>query len=185
MSLLPRLASVSRPSPIHALYSCRRTFASSSRFLGPSTSGIVIPARYRAVTPFAHSLHRRHFSDNTQTTSTSTDTPVEKKETGDYVGPLSNTFRRLKIFSMASFGLSVTLAPFMFIIESNLPYSGRFALASVALGTSGLSTALVAWCAKPYVNTLRRYKPDGEKGGEVVELTTASFFLKPRVTTVR
>jgi hypothetical protein len=78
----------------------------------------------------------------------------------------------------------MTLAPFMFIVESNLPYSARFALASIAIGTSGLSTSLVAWCGRPYVTTLRRHRPDGEKGGEVLELTTMTLFLRPRITTV-
>jgi hypothetical protein len=71
----------------------------------------------------------------------------------------------------------------MFIIESNLPYSARFALASIAVGTSGLSTSLVAWCARPYVTELRRLNQDGT--GEVLEMTTASLFLRPQVTKVR
>jgi len=73
-----------------------------------------------------------------------------------YVGPLTPTFRRLKIFSLSSLALAGVLSPFMFIIESSLPFTARAALATAAIGTSGVSTALVAWCGRPYVTTLRR-----------------------------
>ena len=106
------------------------------------------------------------------------------EEHGVYQGPLSNTFRRLKLFSLGSFGLSAVLAPFLFIIESNLPTSARFALVGIALGTSGLSTSLVAWCAKPYVLMMRRIYPQGPGAAEELELTTMTLFLKQRVTKV-
>lgn len=73
-----------------------------------------------------------------------------------YVGPLTQTFRRLKIFSLSSLALASTLSPFIFIIESSLPSTARAALAATALATSGVSTALVGWCGRPYVTTLRR-----------------------------
>ncbi|THH13669.1 hypothetical protein EW146_g6578 [Bondarzewia mesenterica] len=62
-----------------------------------------------------------------------------------YRGPLASTFKRLKIFSLSSLTLSFALSPFIFIIESGLPLSARAALAGIALGTSGVSTALVSW----------------------------------------
>ncbi|PFH52162.1 hypothetical protein AMATHDRAFT_122267, partial [Amanita thiersii Skay4041] len=99
-----------------------------------------------------------------------------------YHGPLTTTFRRLKIFSLASLSLSFTLAPFMFLVESSLPVSARFALASIALGTSGLSTALVGWCGKPYVDVLKRLTT--KDGSEGLELTTYSLTLQPRITRV-
>jgi hypothetical protein len=73
-----------------------------------------------------------------------------------YVGPLTQTFRRLKIFSLSSLALASTLSPFIFIVESSLPSTARAALAATALATSGVSTALVGWCGRPYVTTLRR-----------------------------
>lgn len=73
-----------------------------------------------------------------------------------YVGPLTQTFRRLKIFSLSSLVLASTLSPFIFIVESSLPSTARAALAATALATSGVSTALVGWCGRPYVTTLRR-----------------------------
>lgn len=72
-----------------------------------------------------------------------------------YVGPLTRTFRRLKIFSLSSLALASSLSPFIFIVESSLPSTARAALATTALATSGVSTALVAWCGRPYVTTLR------------------------------
>lgn len=70
----------------------------------------------------------------------------------------------------------------MFLVEANLPVSARIALASIAIGTSGLSTALVGWCGKPYVKTLKRLKTSD--GAEGLELITYTLFMMPRVTRV-
>ncbi|KAF8648517.1 hypothetical protein AX16_006223 [Volvariella volvacea WC 439] len=100
-----------------------------------------------------------------------------------YNGPLAPTFRRLKIFSLSSLGLSTTLAPFMFLVESNLPFSARLALAGIAIGTSGISTGLVGWCGKPYVTNLKYLKPDSDDT-HGLELTTLTLTLQPRITRV-
>jgi hypothetical protein len=96
-----------------------------------------------------------------------------------YHGPLTSTVRRLKIFSLSSLALSATLTPFMFVVESSLPLSARFALATTAIVTSAGSTALVAWCGSPYVTTLRRLNVNGG-----IEMTTFTLGLKPLVTRV-
>jgi len=108
-----------------------------------------------------------------------------------YYGPMSKTFRHLKIFSLSSLTFSFTMAPFMFIIESNLNTTARLALAATALTTSGISTALVAWCGKPYVTTLRRRSAASKEAGdtgnppvEEIELTTLTLGLHPRITRV-
>jgi hypothetical protein len=101
-----------------------------------------------------------------------------------YLGPLASTFRRLKIFSLSSLVLSSTLAPIMFIVESNLPTTARVALASMIIGTSGLSTGLVGWCAKPYVAKLRRLIPEKNGGAEGIEMITFDILLRPRITRV-
>jgi len=72
----------------------------------------------------------------------------------------------------------------MFLIESNLPTAARFALATTAVTTSGVSTALVAWCGKPYVTTLRRVKSSENDGIERLEMTTRTLGLHPLVTRV-
>jgi hypothetical protein len=97
-----------------------------------------------------------------------------------YRGPLTKTFRRLKIFSLSSLTLSAALAPFIFVIEaSGIPLSARFALAGVAMATSGVSTALVAWCGSPYVTKLRRVEKD-----HALQMTTLTLGLHERITSV-
>ncbi|KAH7883292.1 hypothetical protein F5I97DRAFT_1791393, partial [Phlebopus sp. FC_14] len=101
-----------------------------------------------------------------------------------YHGPLTQTFRRLKIFSLASLGLTCTMAPFLFIVESSLPVSARIVLATTALSTSGISTALVGWCGSPYVVDLRRLTPAENGGIEGIEMTTLTLTLKKLTTRV-
>ena len=111
--------------------------------------------------------------------STSPSNPTPAPEVA-YRGPLTNTFRRLKIFSLSSLGLSAALAPFIFVIEaSGIPLSARFALAGVAMATSGVSTALVAWCGSPYVTKLQRVEKD-----HALQMTTLTLGLRQRTTSV-
>lgn len=144
----------------------------------------------RSLFVYSHHLNlrarHRHFASTPCFSNSSIDAKklepgTINKETNLYHGPLTTTFRRLKIFSLASLGLSVTLSPFMFILESNLPVFARLALVSIALGSSSISTALVSWCAKPYVIALRRSHNDG---AEEIEMTTVNLFLRPRITKV-
>jgi len=72
----------------------------------------------------------------------------------------------------------------MFIVESNLPMSARVSLASIAVGTSGISTALVGWYGQPYVITLRHLTPEENGGAEGIEMTTQTLLLRLRVTRV-
>jgi hypothetical protein len=95
---------------------------------------------------------------------------------------LTPTFRRLKIFSLSSLALSFSFVPFIFLVESQLPLGARIALATTALATSGVSTALITWCAGPYVTTLRRINPLESTQG--LEMTTLTLFLRERVTRV-
>ncbi|KAL0578931.1 hypothetical protein V5O48_003079 [Marasmius crinis-equi] len=76
------------------------------------------------------------------------------------------------------------MAPFMFIIESSLPAFARIALAFTAIATSGVSTALVAWVARPYVSTLRRLEPERNGGVRGIEMITSNLILSPRATRV-
>ena len=97
-----------------------------------------------------------------------------------YKGPLTNTFRRLKIFSLSSLTLSAALSPFIFVIEAaGIPLGARFALAGVAMATSGVSTALVAWCGSPYVTRLQRIEKDN-----ALQMTTLTLGLNERITNV-
>lgn len=106
-----------------------------------------------------------------------------------YHGPLTTTYRRLKIFSLSTLTLTAALTPLIFVIEttSSIPVVARFALAGMAMAASGVSTSLVAWVGRPYVSTLRWLKPEGAQAagsGDAVEMTTFTLALHKRVTTV-
>ncbi|KAH9834075.1 uncharacterized protein C8Q71DRAFT_770942 [Rhodofomes roseus] len=162
----------------------RRCLAGVSRAYRTNTSPILRAAGRRSLTtkvpPESSSTTT---SDESKTTAESSLNVSTDKTAEDsvYHGPLTNTFRRLKLFSLSSLALTVSLAPFIFVIEttSNLPLSGRFALAGVAIATSGVSTGLVAWAGRPYVTKLRWLE-----GGRGIEMTTLTVRLRERVTKV-
>ncbi|THV06683.1 hypothetical protein K435DRAFT_960289 [Dendrothele bispora CBS 962.96] len=164
---------------------CRRS--TTSLFFHPRLSLSTICARDPSRVSISSS--QRYFSASPRKTQqpqdakTAPDATSPASEKAVYHGPLTATFRRLKLFSLASLSLSSTLSPFFFIIESNLPGFARAALAATALSTSVLTTALVAWATRPYVTTLRRLDPstDGAKG---LEMTTFTLTLSPRITRV-
>lgn len=132
----------------------------------------------------------------TESTSPSATTPVQNETETDtqqppvslydqvYVGPLEQTYKRLKLFSITSLALSTTLAPFIFVVESSLPMNARIALAMIAITTSASSTGLVGWCGKSYVTQLKYIRPEENGGAEGMEMTTMSLFVKPRITRV-
>jgi hypothetical protein len=73
----------------------------------------------------------------------------------------------------------------MFCIESNLPWSARAFLVGTAIGTSSVSTAVIAWAGRSYVTALRLTKSPKTDAVEQVELTTWNLLLQPRITRVR
>ncbi|KAF8178681.1 hypothetical protein K438DRAFT_1844225 [Mycena galopus ATCC 62051] len=101
-----------------------------------------------------------------------------------YRGPLTATFKRLKLFSLSSLTLCLTMAPVMFAIETNLPWTARVFLAGTAVGTSFVSTALIAWAGRSYVTALRFTKSPTNDAIEQAELTTLTLRLRPRITRV-
>ncbi|KAJ7270044.1 hypothetical protein B0H12DRAFT_822152 [Mycena haematopus] len=101
-----------------------------------------------------------------------------------YRGPLTATFKRLKVFSLSSLTLCLTMAPVMFAIETSLPFSARVFLAATAVGTSCVSTAVIAWAGRSYVTALRLTKSPTTDEIEQVELTTLTLRLRPRITRV-
>ena len=111
-----------------------------------------------------------------------------------YYGPLAQTFRRLKIFSVSSLALTCVMTPFLFLIEtaSAVPLLGRVVLAGTVLATSSISTALVAWSGEPYVHTLRwlpteTTTAEAEAAGKHatgLELATYTLGLHERITRV-
>jgi len=126
----------------------------------------------------------RHYTTSTAAPPPAARTEAEAEEP-IYNGALSRTFRNLKLFSLSSLGLASALTPFMFLIESTLPFSGRVFLATTAMATSGISTGLVAWCGSPYVTSIRRVKiDDGDDAGTALQFETLTLFLRRKRTTV-
>ncbi|KIP11331.1 hypothetical protein PHLGIDRAFT_124974 [Phlebiopsis gigantea 11061_1 CR5-6] len=91
--------------------------------------------------------------------------------------------------------MSLTMTPLIFMLETSsaVPFIGRIALAGTVIVTSGVSTAMVAWCGRPYVNKLRYFPlenpaatPSQIVAGQAtgIELTTATLMLRERVTRV-
>jgi len=107
-----------------------------------------------------------------------------QNENSEYHPMFARTLRRLKIFSVSSLSLSTTMTPFMFLIDSSVPTYARVTLASTALMTSGVSTALISWIAKPYVLSLKTLPSPEEGGNEIVQFTTMNVILKTRITQV-
>lgn len=104
-------------------------------------------------------------------------TTDESKPT--YHGPLAETCRKLKLFSLASFGLVSAMAPVITLAESSLPMNARLVLCGALVGTSGLSTGVLSWCTAPYVVTLQQ-----KDNGDVLVLETNNLLLQKRFTTV-
>jgi hypothetical protein len=96
-----------------------------------------------------------------------------------YEGPLATTFRRLKIFSLSSFACTTLFSPFLFVLDSSLPFIAQASLAGTVLTTTVISTALVGWTGQPYVTSLRR-----TLDGTGLEMQTASIKLNKLTTTV-
>ncbi|KAH7334830.1 hypothetical protein B0J17DRAFT_601669 [Rhizoctonia solani] len=141
------------------------------------------PSRFRAPTNIClRATQTRCFHASTYSRTQqklNNETSVSKRTDVFYQGPLSTTFRNLKLFSLSSLSLASALTPFIFIIDAPLSASARIALAATALGTSISSTALIAWCGKPYVVSMRK-----TPGSDAVELITTDAFLRQRSTTV-
>lgn len=156
-----KLSPLSRSSTRYGIPILSRTLVTSQTRLRPSSTSPPPPAQSQML-----------FPDNID----------------HYKAPLTNTFRRLKIFSLTSLGLSSTLAPFMFLIEANLPQTARLALAATAIATSSFGTMLIAWVTRPYVVSCRRMTElhgEGNEGlGKGIEVKTLDMFLRPRLTQV-
>lgn len=102
-----------------------------------------------------------------------------------YEGPLGNTFKLLKLFSLSSLGLSTAISPFIFILESSLPTSGRVFLAVTAMATTSFSTWLISLFTTPYVNAVTRFTSAGDdRSRTLMTLTTADVLTRPRHVTL-
>lgn len=155
-----------------------RALKSWTTSCGPQKQRLQLNARSRHLSTSPLTADDAALSKKTPSSVDSLDEPVA------YHGPLTQTFRRLKIFSLSSLGLSCIMTPFIFIVESSLPLPARIVLAATALSTSSISTALVGWAGASYVVDLRRLSPAENGNIEGIEMTTLTLTLKRLVTRV-
>lgn len=98
-----------------------------------------------------------------------------------YNGSLSDVYRKLKVFSFGSLGAAFAISPIITILDAPINTAGRIFLITTALGTSITSTAMINWCGKPYVSSMKVLS-SGDR--QMVELITHSFTLKKLRTVV-
>ncbi|PWN30566.1 hypothetical protein BDZ90DRAFT_229582 [Jaminaea rosea] len=137
---------------------------------------------------------QRHFSSSSSRLNTplppeeafrpaATTSSAPQAPLATYLGPMSRTFYRLKLFSMTSLLFASSLTPvFLFAPAEGVTLAARCGIVAMALGTSGVSTALVAWIGKPYVGRMALRK--GEKGQAMIEANNLSWRLRPFQTTI-
>jgi hypothetical protein len=148
--------------------------------------GLRVPPRFKSALLSAYKLSPKLKGDHPTwpTRFHSTNASPEQGEAFVYRGPFASTYRNLKIFSLSSLALSSAFTPLIFVMESSLSFAPRLALASVTLLTGGLSTAMIAWCGRPYVTLLRNLNPAENGGLHGLEMTTTTMFLHPLLTRV-
>ncbi|EIM21214.1 hypothetical protein WALSEDRAFT_46690 [Wallemia mellicola CBS 633.66] len=100
-----------------------------------------------------------------------------------YNGSLSDVYRKLKVFSFGSLGAAVAISPIIAILDAPINTAGRVFLITTALGTSVTSTAMINWCGKPYVSSMKvLVNPSNSR--QSVELITHSLTLRKLRTVV-
>lgn len=122
----------------------------------------------------------------TQATIKGTTAPPTHSSTllASYLGPMSKTFYRLKLFSMTSLLFASSLTPvFLLAPAADVTLAARVGIVCMALGTSGVSTALVAWIGAPYVGRMGLVRK-GEGEGVAIEANTLTWRLRPLQTTI-
>ncbi|KAK9667443.1 hypothetical protein K7432_017860 [Basidiobolus ranarum] len=84
----------------------------------------------------------------------STKNSQEENERQLYVGPLANTAKYLKVFSVSSLALTFAVCPAVYLIDAPISFGMRSILVGAAIATSTISTGLVHWCLSPYVTKI-------------------------------
>ncbi|KAJ1984325.1 hypothetical protein H4R33_004418 [Dimargaris cristalligena] len=126
-------------------------------------------------------------SSTSTSTSTSTTNPAPEAESNIsskviYQGPLAKTAKYLKRFSMTSLTATFVLAPLIMTIDSGLAPEIRTVLASSAIATSGVSTALIHWAMHPYITKLTAISSDTDQTVASPTTTTARMTITPETT---
>ncbi|CAH8387184.1 unnamed protein product [Eruca vesicaria subsp. sativa] len=184
-----------RSALIHLIRSqSRRLSSSSSSFTSgyrrsiagtcPPSSPSVIPKVSFPETP---SLHQRSWASsraNTRENDNDDDHkisigPQDKKEDNDrsvvYYGPISSTIKKVKLLSLSTCCLSVSLGPVItFMTSPGLNVIMKGAVASTVIFLSASTTAALHWFVSPYVHKLR-WQP-GSDTFEVEMMTWLATF---------
>ncbi|CAH8264856.1 unnamed protein product [Arabidopsis lyrata] len=105
--------------------------------------------------------------------------PQEKKEENDggvvYYGPISSTIKKVKLLSLSTCCLSVSLGPVItFMTSPGLNVIMKGAVASTVIFLSASTTAALHWFVTPYVHKLR-WQP-GSDTFEVEMMTWLATF---------
>lgn len=112
----------------------------------------------------------------------SEDLEKNSKETGVvYYGPISSTIKKVKLLSLSTCCLSVSLGPvitFMTSPDMNVILKG--AVASTVIFLSASTTAALHWFVSPYIHKLR-WKP----GSETFDAEMMSWLATPLNRTIK
>ncbi|KAJ0262127.1 hypothetical protein HA466_0051140 [Hirschfeldia incana] len=150
----------------------------------PSPSSSVVPKVRFTETP---SLYQRSFASSGAKTREDNDDdehkisigPQDKKEDNDgsvvYYGPISSTIKKVKLLSLSTCCLSVSLGPVItFMTSPGLNVIMKGAVASTVIFLSASTTAALHWFVSPYVHKLR-WQP-GSETFEVEMMTWLATF---------
>ncbi|CAG8513961.1 12167_t:CDS:2 [Dentiscutata heterogama] len=116
-----------------------------------------------------------------------------------YTGPLAQTAKKLKTFSIISLAITFASTPIFFMVDTVMVTSAR---AIMVLFCNAASTGLIHWCVSPYVariyyNLSSKNNHENEKSGQKDSVTplitpdsfltfeTLNLFGKPHFTTLQ
>ncbi|KAF8108970.1 hypothetical protein N665_0104s0277 [Sinapis alba] len=151
----------------------------------PSSSSLIPKVRF----PETPSLYQRSWASSRARTREDHDDdddehkisigPQDKKEENDggvvYYGPISSTIKKVKLLSLSTCCLSVSLGPVItFMTSPGLNVIMKGAVASTVIFLSASTTAALHWFVSPYVHKLR-WQP-GSDTFEVEMMTWLATF---------
>ncbi|KAJ4903681.1 Uncharacterized protein Rs2_17632 [Raphanus sativus] len=187
-----------RSALIHLIRSQSRRLSSSSSFTSgygrsiagtwlpsPSSSSVIPKVRF----PEAQTLYQRSWASSSRANTREEDNddehkisigPQDKKQDNDgggvvYHGPISSTIKKVKLLSLSTCCLSVSLGPVItFMTSPGLNVIMKGAVASTVIFLSASTTAALHWFVSPYVHKLR-WQP-GSDTFEVEMMTWLATF---------
>ncbi|KAL0844341.1 hypothetical protein Bca101_017587 [Brassica carinata] len=185
-----------RSALIHLIRSQSRRLSSSTfnntgyrrsiagRWSSPSSSSVIPKVRFPEVSSFSQrsfassGAKRREDNDEDDEHKISIGPQEKKEENGGgvvYYGPISSTIKKVKLLSLSTCCLSVSLGPVItFMTSPGLNVIMKGAVASTVIFLSASTTAALHWFVSPYVHKLR-WQP-GSDTFEVEMMTWLATF---------